>query len=241
MVILYMTYGLLWLRSKDRSFLRFAIIGIMLLTIIHFYLSISLFDVHSWIFEFLHIVTILILIVMFISILLKGIVPVAISCLGIVLIYGSIVIPVVFSSSLGPFYYKASIGYLNFEAINRGTHGFFLLGAAMVILGLVVAYKPYILYTRNRPMSTDKLWAKYPKWNEKLQLASTKTESLIGLPSLLSDTEKYLLWRYEFILVLIYGTVYQVPIYSYVPESSIILKESKSHKIIGASKYGYFI
>jgi len=241
MAIQYMTYGLLWLRSNDRSFLRFAIIGILLLTIIHVYLSISSYDVHTGIFEFLHIITILILIVMFISILLKGIVPVAISCLGIVLIYGSIMIPFVFSSSLGPFYYKASICYLNFEAINRSTHGFFLLGVAMVILGMVVAYKPYILYTRNRPISTDQLWAKYPKWNEKLQLAGTKTESLIGLPSLLSDTEKYLLWRYEFILVLIYGTVYQVPIYSYVPESSIILREPKSHKIIGASKYGYYI
>ena len=235
-----MTYGLLWLRSNDRTFLRFAIIGILLLTIIHVYLSISLFDVQAGIFEFLHIITILILIVVFISILMKGIVPVAISCLGIVLIYGSIVIPVVFSGSLGPFYYKAAIGYLNFEAINRSTHGFFLLGVSMVILGMVVAYKPYILYTRNRPISTDQLWAKYRKWNEKLHLASTKTESLIGLPSLLSDTEKYLLWRYEFILVLIYDTVYQVPIYSYVPESSLILRESKSHKIIGASKYGYF-
>lgn len=236
-----MTYGLLWLRSNDRSFLRFAIIGILLLTIIHVYLSISLFYVHSGIFEFLHIITILILIVIFISILLKGIVPVAISCLGIVLIYGSIVLPSVTTNSLGPLYYKASYGYFNFEAINRGTHGFFLLGVAMVVLGMIVAYKPYILYTRNRPLSADQLWAKYPKWNEKLQLASTKTESLIGLPSMMSDTEKYLLWKYEFILVLIYGTVYQVPIYSYVPESSIIVRESKSHKIIGASKYGYFI
>ena len=187
-----MSYGLLWLRRNDRSFLRFAIIGIMLLTIIHVYLSVSLFDVHTGVFEFLHIITILLLIVVLISILMRGIVPVAISCLGIVLIYGSVVIPFVSSSSLGPFYYKASIGYLNFEAIIRGTHGFFLLGVAMVILGMVVAYKPYILYTRNRPISTDQLWAKYPKWNEKLQLASIKTESLIGLPSLLSDTEKYL-------------------------------------------------
>jgi hypothetical protein len=111
----------------------------------------------------------------------------------------------------------------------------------MVILGMVVAYKPYILYTRNRPISTDQLWAKYPKWNEKLQLASTKNESLIGLPSLLSDTEKYLLWKYEFILILIYGTVYQVPTYSFVPESSIILRDLESHKIIGASKYSNLI
>lgn len=236
-----MTYGLLWLRSNDRTFLRFAIIGILLLTIIHVYLSISLFDVHPGIFELLHIITILILIVNFISILLKGIVPVAISCLGIVLLYGSIVLPSAATNSLGPLYYKESFGYLNFEAINRATHGFFLLGVAMVILGMIVAYKPHVLYTRNRPISADQLWAKYPPWNEKLQLASTKTESLIGLPSMMSDTEKYLLWRYEFILVDIYGTVYQVPIYSYVPESSIIVRESKSHKIVGASKYGYFI
>ena len=231
-----MTYGILWLRRNDKSFLKITIIGIVLLIIIHVYLSMSLFDVHSEILEFLNIITILILIIMFISILLKGIVPVAISCLGIVLIHGSIVIQSVFSNSLG-----SSIGYLNFEAMSRGTHGFFLLGVAMFILGMIVAYKPHILYTRNRPISTDQLWAKYPKWNEKIQLANTKTESLIGIPSLLSDTEKYLLWRYDFILVSIYGTVYQVPIYSYVPENSVIMRESISHKIIGASKYGYFI
>jgi hypothetical protein len=111
----------------------------------------------------------------------------------------------------------------------------------MVVLGMVVAYKPQILYTRNRPISSEQLWTKYPNWNENLQLASTKTDSLIGLPSLLNDTERYLLWRYEFVLVLIYGTVYRVPIYSYVPTSSTVLRESKSQRVIGASKYGYFI
>ena len=131
-----MTYRLLWLRSNDRSLHKFAIIGILLLTIIHVYLSISLFDVHTGIIEFLHIITILILIIMFISILLKGIVPVAISCLGIVPHLWKISrYHFVFSSSLGPFYYKASIGYLNFEAINRGTHGFFFLALPWLFLG----------------------------------------------------------------------------------------------------------
>jgi hypothetical protein len=198
-------------------------------------------DFNSKTFEFLHIITILILILVFLSILLKGIVPVAISCLGLVLLYGSTVIPSVATGSLGPFYYKASIGNLNFEAINRGSHGFFLLGIAMVVFSMIVAYKPHVLYTRNRPESAEKLWAKYPKWDEKLQFAGTTTESLIRLPNLLSDTEKYLLWRYEFILAIIYDTVYQVPINSYVPESAKVLRESKSHKIIGLSKYGYFI
>ena len=149
--------GLLWLRSNDRSLLRFAIIGILLLTIIHVYLSISLFDVHTGIFEFLHIITILILIVMFISILLKGIVPVAISCLGIVLIYGSIVIPFFFSSSLGPFYYKASIGYLNFEAINRVMHMLFSSWRCHGYSWDDSRIQAHILYTRNRPISTDQL------------------------------------------------------------------------------------
>jgi hypothetical protein len=236
-----MSYGLLWLRSNDKFFLKSAIVSILLLTVIHIYISISIIDFNSKIFEFLHIITILLLILVFLSILFKGIVPIAISCLGIVLIYGSTVIPSIATDSLGPFYYKASIGDLNFEAINRGSHGFFLLGLAMVIFSLIIAYKPHILYTRNRPEPAEKLWAKYPKWDENLQFAGATTESLIGLPNLLSDTERYLLWRYEFILVIIHNRVYQVPINSYVPESSKILRESKSQKIIGLSRYGYFI
>ncbi len=236
-----MKYGLLWLRSNDRILLRFAAVGILLLTVIHVCLSLSLVDPQSGFFDFLHISTILILVIMFISILMKGLVPVAISCLGIVLLYGSIVIPSAIDNSLGPFYYKASTGYLTFDTINYDTHGFFLLGVSMIILGMIVAYKPHILYTRNRPISTEQLWTKYPNWNENLQLANTKTDSLIGLSSLLNDTERYLLWRYEFILVFIYGTVYRVPIYSYVPTSSTIMRESKSLRIIGAPKYGYLI
>jgi hypothetical protein len=239
--IIYMKYGLFWLRSNDKFILKFTVVGILLLSIIHIYLSISLIDFNSEIFEFLHIVTILILILIFLSILFKGIVPIAISCLGIVLLYGSIVIPSVATDSLGPFYYKASTGNVSSESINRGSHGLFLLGIAMVGFSIIVAYKPQVLYTRNRPVSAEDLWAKYPKWDEKLQFAGTTTESLIRLPNLLSDTEKYLIWRYEFILVIIYGTVYQVHIDSYIPESSKVLRESKSHKIIGLSKYGYFI
>ena len=236
-----MKYGLLWLRSNDMILLRFAIIGILLLTVIHVYLSLSLLYPHSGFFDFLHMATILILVVIFISILLKGLIPVAISCLGIVLLYGSIAIPSAMGNSLGPFYYKEYTGYLNLETINRGTHGFFLLGVAMVILGMIVAHKPQILYTRNRPISAEQLWTKYPDWSENLQLASIKTDSLIGLPSLLDNTDRYLLWRYEFVLVRIYGTVYRVPIYSYVPTSSTVMRESKSGRVIGASKYGYFI
>ena len=236
-----MKFGSLWLANNEKILLRFVIIGILLLTMIHFCLSLSLVDPHSGYFDLLHIATVLILAIMLISILMKGLVPVAITCLGIVLLYGSIVIPSATDNSLGPFYYKASTGYMTFDTINYGTHGFFLLGASMIILGMIVAYKPHILYTRNRPISAEQLWTKYPNWNEDLQLANTKTDSLIGLSSLLNDKERYLLWRYEFILVFIYGTVYRVPIYSYVPTSSRVMRESKSFKIIGAPKYGYFI
>ena len=49
-IILFMKYGLLWLRSNDMILLRFAIMGILLLTVIHVYLSLSLLDPHSKIF-----------------------------------------------------------------------------------------------------------------------------------------------------------------------------------------------
>lgn len=235
-----MMYGLSWFSCHDKP-LKFTIFGMLLLTIIHIYLSISFVDFNSKIFVFLHIVTILVLILMFLSIVFKGIVPVAISCLGLVLLYGSIVIPSVATNSMGPFYYKASMGNLNFDSISRGSHGFFLLGISMVVFSIIIAYKPTILYIRNRPVPAEDLWTQYPKWDEKLQFAGTRMESLIRIPLLLSDTEKYLLWRYEFILVVIYGTVYQVPINSCIPESSIVLREPKSRKIIGYSKYGYFM
>lgn len=167
--------------------------------------------------------------------------PVAISCLGIVLLYGSIVIPAI-DNSLGPFYYKASTGYLTFETIIYGTHGlFFLLGTSMIILGMIVAYKPHILYTRSRPIPTEQLWTKYPNLDENLQLANSNTDTFIGLSNLLNDSERYLLWRYEFLLVFIYGTVYRVSIYSHVPTSSTVMRESKSLRIIGAPKYGHLI
>lgn len=236
-----MTYCISWFRINDKFFLKFTVASLLLLTFLHIYVSITIIDLNSTSFEFLHIITILILIIVFLSIMSKGVVPIAISCLGIVLLYGSTVIPSVVSGSQGTFYYKASIGNLNFEGINHGSHGFFLLGIAMVVFGIIIGYRPSILYTKNRPISAENIWDKYPKWNEKFELASTKTESLIGLPYLMTDTEKYLLWRYEFILVFIYDTVYQVPIYSYVPVSSKILRESESGKIIGLSKYGYFI
>jgi hypothetical protein len=241
---MYMTYGISWFRIfriDDKSFLKFTVASLLLLSFIHIYISITIIDVNSTTFDFFHIITILILIIVFLSIMSKGIVPMAISCLGLVLLYGSTVIPSVEFDSQGTFYYKASIGNLNLEAINHGSHGFFLLGIAMVVFGIIIGYKPSILYTKNRPISAQNIWDNYPKWNEKLNLASTKTESLIGLPYLMTDTEKYLLWRYEFILVSIHDTVYQVPIYSYVPISSKILRESQSGKIIGLSKYGYFI
>lgn len=99
-----MNYGLLWIRSNEMIVLRSAIIGLLLLTMIHLCISLSLVDRHARFFDFLHITTILILVIMFISISIKGLVPVAISCLGIVLLYGSIVIPAI-DNSLGPFYY----------------------------------------------------------------------------------------------------------------------------------------
>ncbi|HKQ22766.1 MAG TPA: hypothetical protein VJS91_12045 [Nitrososphaeraceae archaeon] len=178
----------------------------------------------------------MILIIRFISISIKELVPVAISCLGIVLLYG-VVIPAI-DNSLGPFYYKASTGYLTFETINYGTHGFFLLGVSMIFLGMIVAYKPNILYTRNRPIPTEQLWTKYPNWDENLQLAVSNTDTFIGLSKLLNGTKRSLLWRCEFIWFL---SIYRVSVYFHIPKSSTLMKESKSLRIIGAPKYGHFI
>ncbi|TLX68531.1 MAG: hypothetical protein E6L03_03385 [Thaumarchaeota archaeon] len=161
-----MTYGKTLSGINSKYFLKSTIASLLLLSFIHIYVSITTIDFNSTIFEFLHIITILVLIIIFLSFLLKGIVPLATSCVGIVLLYGSIAIPYIESNSQGAFYYKASIGNLSFEAINHGSHGYFLLGIAMVVFSMIIAYKPSILYTKNRPISAENIWDKYPKWNE---------------------------------------------------------------------------
>jgi hypothetical protein len=119
---------------------------------------------------------------------------------------------------------------------------YFFLGIVMVLLSMIIAYKPSLLYVKNRPEPFHTLWAQYQKWNNNWQLAGDYTERSIPLASLMKEQEKYILWRYEYILTNIYNTHYLVEPNGFVPTISRIVRDNKTGRMIGISRYGgYFI
>lgn len=169
----------------------------------------------------------------------KGIVPVAIAGIGLPLLYAGTLIPITMSST--------SISS-NFEEIYFITEGYFLLGVSMIVFSIISAYKPSLLYVRNRPKESDDLWLEeYPLWNETdgsknnihISIGRFDDEINIPLKKLMSETEKYLLWRYSYVLVAIRGIRYLVNPNSYVPQSSIILRD-KNERMLGKDRYNSF-
>lgn len=169
----------------------------------------------------------------------KGIVPVAIAGIGLPLLYAGTLIPITMSST--------SISS-NFEEIYFITEGYFLLGVSMIVFSIISAYKPSLLYVRNRPKESDDLWLEeYPLWNEtdgsknniRISIGRFDDEINIPLKKLMSETEKYLLWRYSYVLVAIRGIRYLVNPNSYVPQSSIILRD-KNERMLGKDRYNSF-
>jgi hypothetical protein len=59
---------------------------------------------------------------------------------------------------------------------------------------------------------------------------------------LMTTEEKYLLWRYEFVLTNIYGTPHLVKPDGFVPSQSTIFRDKTNLSMIGKAKYnGYFV
>ena len=169
----------------------------------------------------------------------KGIVPVAIAGIGLPLLYAGTLIPITMAST--------SISS-NFEEIYFISEGYFLLGVSMIVFSIISAYKPSLLYVRNRPKESDDLWLEeYPLWNEtdgsknniRISIGRFDDEINIPLKKLMSETEKYLLWRYSYVLVAIRGIRYLVKPNSYVPQSSIILRD-KNERMLGKDRYNSF-
>ncbi len=231
----------LWLKNNQRVFLLTSISSLMLLILIHFLASSIRLDPNSAIFNFINGLSIILVASLSLIVITKGIVPLAINSLGIVLIYGSIVIPSFELAMVGQVYYKAAIGNISENSLQSGSHGLFLLGLSMVILSVIVGYKPTILYTKNRPEPMESFWSKYPIWKKELQWAAIKNGSLIKIPRLMSDKDRYLLWRYEYVLVLVNDTLFLARVNSFIPSNSELIRDDASGKIVGTDKYmGYF-
>ena len=229
------------LEMNEAKCIFISILSLIALVIIHVLVSIIHLDAGSTIFMLLSIFSSVLAALLSLIVITKGIVPIVINFLGIVLIYGSIVVPVVERATLGAVYYKAAIGNVTETSLYSGSHGLLFLGIFMLTMSVIIAYKPSILYTRNRPQPMENVWSKYPIWKKDLEWIGIRNGSLIRLTLLMDEKEKYLLWRYEYVLTSINETLFLVPVNSYVPSNSLIMRDKTSGKIIGVDRYmGFF-
>jgi hypothetical protein len=183
---------------------------------------------------------------LFVVIAWKGLVPAIICGLGVVLLHNAIVLP----------YYPPNEEIQTHQLLNErrsvntieGTTGLaitlvFLLGIGMVTMSMIVAHAPKLMFARNRPDERDSPWSKYPIWYDNVRLVGRFSEPLVTARSLMEDRDKYMLWRYEYILARIYGSLHLVKPEGLVPEKSTeFIRDRDSGLLMGVGKYnGYFV
>ena len=232
----------IWFERKQSVLLLTAVISVVLLFVLHSYTVTMQIIPGSNLHKFIVLITIFLLFLIAISIFWKGIVPIAVCSLGLTLLYAGVLYPSYVTDIVGENYYKSSYGFTTEKSILKAAHGYFFLGIGMVIFSMIIGYKPAILYTRNRPEPLDTIWQNYPVWHDNAKLVGGYCEPSVSLKSLMTAEEKYLSWRYEFVLTDIFGTPHLVRPNGFVPASSRIFRDKANRSMIGKAKYtGYFV
>ncbi|HZA42956.1 MAG TPA: hypothetical protein VE504_04250 [Nitrososphaeraceae archaeon] len=229
-----------WLRSNEVLLVAVSLLSVLLLLFVNVSVveisSITSIPDSSTIPKFMIALTLVLTAIIPLPIIHKGIVPIAIAGIGLPLISAGTVIPITTSSSLSM--------SENPEGIVFIAEGYFLLGVSMMSFSFVSAYKPSLLYVKNRPEDAgDVNQEEFPLWdkmdrgaNHAVSIGRFDDEANVPLKDLMSEIEKYLIWRYSYVLVSIHGIRYLAIPNSYVPYSSIILRD-KNGRIIGKGKY----
>jgi hypothetical protein len=239
-----------WLHRNKSLLLELNIINIIMLCFIHFFILTVQINPSSTAEKILQIITISLISIIALSIIWRGSICIAIGILGLSLIYAGILLPSYVLNILQDEKQsypdgKNETSMLTIDQpIFVATQGFFFLGIAMVVLSMIIGYRPDLLYVRNRPEPLDTIWDKYPIWydyNKKL-VGRRYSEPMVHVKSLMTAEENYLVWRYEYILADVYDTPHLVKPDSYLPKSSKIFRDKESGKMIGKAKYiGYFV
>lgn len=232
-----------WFQRNQHRLLAIDIVCIVILFFMHLFTS-TFQTLTSEIISAVQISTIVLVAFIALSVVWKGIVPLIICIIGIVLINYSVILP--YSA---PEPGEGNLGGTKFTypfstpAIGTASNMHFFLGVAMVAFSIIIAYRPSLLFTRSRPESLDTEWSKYPMWHDNTLLADGLTESSVPVKSLMTDQDRYLLWRYEYVLADIYGTPHLVIPDGLVPKDSTrILRDKDSGRVIGKARYtGFFM
>ena len=96
-------------------------------------------------------------------------------------------------------------------------------------LGIALAYKPDILYVRNR--LSDEL--PYQVWESKKQSRIRYNLNLVPVKSLITEKEKWIIFRYKFVYVLIDEQIYLVRPNDKVPDTAIVLRSKSGQSLLG--------
>lgn len=228
-----------WFNRNKSVLLALSIASIVLLFLLHLYLSMIKIDPGSISEKFGMLTTIALMSTIAISVIRKGIAPAALCAIGLTLICIGTLFSSYAASMVGEVYHRASYGFATEQSILHQTHGYFFLGIGMVTFSIIIAHKPSLLYTKNRPEPMHIVWEKYPIWHDDTKVVGKYDEPSISLKSLMRDEENYLLWRYEYILTDVYGAPYLVKLDGYVPRGSTILRDNVSRTMIGKVKNFY--
>jgi hypothetical protein len=234
-----------WLRSNEVLLVAVSLLSVLLLlfvnvSVVEIFGSISSIPDSSTVPRFMIALTLVLTAIILLPIVHKGIVPIAIAGIGLPLLYAGTVIPITTSSSPGM--------SENSEEIVFIAKGYFLLGVSMMLFSIISAYKPSLLYVKNRPEDAgDVNQEEFPLWdkmdgraNHIVSIGRFDDEANIPLTDLMSEKEKYLIWRYSYVLVSIHGIRYLAIPKSYVPYSSIILRD-KNGLMIGKGRYSSYL
>jgi hypothetical protein len=233
-----------WFQRNEQRLLALDIVCVALLFFMHLFTSTFQVFTQETVFAVQVAATVLVSFIA-LSVVWKGIVPLIICVIGIVLMHNSVILPYYSEPQPG----EAFVGETRFTwtlytptSVSVAASMNFFLGVAMVAFSIIIAYRPSLLFTRNRPESLDSEWAKYPVWQDNALLADGRTERSVPVKSLMTDQEKYLLWRYEFILASIYGTPHLVRPSGLVPKDSVLFRDKDSGRVVGKARYtGFFM
>ncbi|MDQ3836270.1 MAG: hypothetical protein M3270_04965 [Thermoproteota archaeon] len=235
----------LWFQRNEAVLLSTDIVCISILFLLHFSPSVFEFILQENLIA-IQILAILLISPIALSVVRKGTMPLVIFILGAVLIHNSMILPYYSQPEPG----EASFGGVKFSwtlytatAVSIGTRMNFLLGVSMAVLSIILSYRPSLLFARNRPPSSESEWLKYPLWHDHTLLADGRAEYSIPVKRLLTDEERYILWRYEYILANIYGEPHLVNPEGHVPKySTSIYRDKETGRIIGKARYnGFFV
>jgi hypothetical protein len=233
-----------WFQQNQHRLLATSIVSIVILFFLHLFTS-TFQTLTPEILSAVQISATVLAAFIVLSVVWKGIVPLIICIIGIVLIQYSVILPYYPAPEQG----EGNLGGTKFTypfstpSIGTASNMHFFLGVAMVAFSIIMAYRPSLLFTRSRPEPLDIEWSKYPMWHDNTLLADGRMERSVPVKSLMTDQDRYLMWRYEYVLADIYGTPHLVEPDGMVPKDSTrIFRDRDSGQVMGKARYtGFFI